>query len=166
MATVSRAILEHKLLPTLTLARPEDSAQNLVPNALNPATRSFTSSSDPPATQYFCKKITLASDETIDLSSWTDTEGYTKDSDGLKVQVFRAICHADNAADITIAGGDSDPYELFGSGNEADLVPDSEKLEYFADGLANVGVTSGVTATDIKVSGTAGDIVWIEMLSG
>ena len=60
MATVSRATVEHKITPTLSLAGPEVSGQNLSPNALNPSTRTFTSATSPPATQYYAEDITLS----------------------------------------------------------------------------------------------------------
>ena len=166
MATVSRALFEHSIRPSLSLEKAQTDGQILTPNQFNPDPQSFTSATTVPATQYYAKRITLASDETIDLSSWVDTEGETKNSDGLKVQVFRAQCSSDNTADITIQGGDSDPYELFGSGVKPELPPGAAQINYFADQLSTVGLTSGVTATDIKVSGTAGDVVDIEMLIG
>jgi hypothetical protein len=166
MAIISRAQFQHIIRASLELERAQTDGQILTPEQFNPASQSFTSLTTVPGTQFYAKQITLASDEVIDLSSWTDTEGETKDSDGLKVQVFRAQCDDGNTGDITIQGGDSDPYELFGSGLSVEIPPGGSQINYFADQLADVGLTSGVTATDIKVSGTTGDVVDIEMVIG
>lgn len=166
MATMSRATLDHKISASLSLVGPEVSGQTLTPSALNPAVKTFKSSTTPPVTLYYAAEITFSSDENIDLSSWTDTEGVTKDATGKKVQVLRVICGSSNTGNVTIAGGASNPYEMFGSSKSVEVPPGGELLMYFNDKLLDVGVTSGVTAENIKVSGTAADTCTVEMLIG
>lgn len=170
MATISRATFETKVNATLSLEGPEVSSQALTPSVFNPATQSFTSTSTPPGTQYYAEEITFPSSgsqtQTIALDSWTDTEGRAKSSTGLKVQVFRAQADSDNVGDVTIEGAAADPYELFGSGIAVDVPPGGSITCYFADQLSDVGPTSGGGATDIKLTGTGGDTVKIEMIIG
>lgn len=170
MATLTRATTQLKINPTLTLEGPEVLGQSLSPSELNPADTTYSPTTTPPASQYYAEEITLsgsgASDETITLDSWTDTEGRTKSSTGLKVNVLRVQPDSANSAVIVIEGGAADPYELFGSGNAVEFPAGSDMEFEFNDKLDDVGPASGGGATDIKVSGTGGDIVTIEMLIG
>jgi hypothetical protein len=170
MSTISRAPVKTYINATLSLEGPEVEGQTLTPSQLNAAEVVFTPTSTPPGLHYLVEEILLpssgAQSQTIDLAAWTDTEGLSKTSYGKKVQVMRVSTLAANSGDFTIAGGDSDAYELFGVGNELDVPPGAEMTLRFGDNLADIGPSSGGGDTDIKFSGTGGDTLTVEMIIG
>jgi len=166
MASLSRATVSQQWNTSLSLVGPEVSGQKMSPNALNPSISTYTPTSTVPVTQYLAEEVTIAGDITLTLDAWTDVEGASKSSAALKVQAIRIHAESTNSAAVTVQGGAADPYELFGSGNAVDFEPGSRQTFEFADQLDDVGPTSGGGATDIKISGTDGDVLNIEMLIG
>jgi hypothetical protein len=170
MATIDRAPVKTTANVTLLLEGTEVEGQKLTPSTLNSSEVVFTPTSTPPGEHFLVEEILLpssgAQDQTIDLANWTDTEGMTKNSVGKKVQWIRLRADPDNVGDFTIAGGDSDAYELFGGGNELDMPAGAELSCRFGDNLADIGPSSGGGDTDIKFSGTGGDTLTVEMIIG
>jgi len=170
MSTISRATYKTSINATLLLEGPEVEDQKLTPSKVNADEVIFTPTSTPPGSHYLVEEILLASSgaqsDTIDLAAWSDTEGATKNSVGLKVQAIRVTALSTNDGDFTIAGGDADAYELFGVGNEVDIPPGAEMSFRFGDNLADIGPSSGGGDTDIKFSGTGGDTLTVEMIIG
>jgi len=165
MATLNQIIVKSEINPTVYFAGPELSGKSEVANNLNPHQKTYTSSSSPPGTLYLAEDVTLtgsgASDHTIDLTSFTDCEGVTKDGTGKQVQELRVIPDSGNSADIVVGDGDSNAYQLF-DGNDVP-VPDGGFLhQRFNDGLADIA--SG--AKNVKFSGTGGDSFTVEMVIG
>lgn len=120
--------------------------------------------------QHYGEEITLAgsgaASETIALNSWTDWEGEAKDSTGKKVQIVHAFAPATNSGDVTLGPAAVDGYQLFGPLHSIDIPPGSEVYMRVPEGLADVGTLSGVTETDLLVSGLGGDVLELELLIG
>lgn len=75
-----------------------------------------------------------------------------------KIVAFQIKPRGDNVAAVTVAPGGSNPYLLFGSGNEVDLLPGQE-LACFFNGVASTLPTVGGSAKNIDFTGTSGDKV-------
>lgn len=118
------------------------------------------------------RAITLGgSAETIDLTAAAVLAlpagaARTYDYTGKKVVAFLIRTHADNnAAGVNIAPGASNPYPLFGTGNDITLFPDSELQFGTLASAAKLPAVSG-TVKNIDITGTAGDIVYVDMYLG
>jgi hypothetical protein len=167
MATLTQLQLKNQVKATHSLTGAGVAGATLAAEALDPGTHTLNSSTTVPASGYHAAEYTLAgsgaASTTIDLTALDDIEGATITAAGKKVQMVRLQAQDTNVDVITVAGGDSDPYELFGAGNSVDIQPGQEVYLYFPDVLPDIGTTSGVTATDIKISGTGGDVLNVEI---
>lgn len=170
MASLTKVVSTMTIKPTVELANDSVSGQTQYPTALNPSDVAYESTSTPPGTKYAAQIETLsgsgAATHTIDLTNLVDSEGAAVDGSGLKVQEFRVQAPASNTAVITVQGGDSDPYELFGSGNSTDVVPGGCYQYRFDDELPDITTSTAVGATDIKFSGTGGETFSYEIIMG
>jgi hypothetical protein len=72
---------------------------------------------------------------------------------------------ANNAAGVNIAPGAANPYPLFGTANDITLLPDSEIQFGFLATASALPAVSG-TVKNIDITGTTGDIVYIDMYLG
>lgn len=165
MATIQTLQIQRKLAVVLDLDGPEVSDQTISLTTLNPDDVSLTSSTSIPAVHWLCEKVTIpgGGSSDIDLTSWTDTEGESKNSYGKKVRVLRVQPASTNSGSITIAGAAVNPYELFGSGLSVEFPPGVDMQFYFANQLSTISSASGGGPTAITVSGTAADVVYVEM---
>ncbi len=170
MAGMTKAVSSMTIKPSMSLSNDATTGSTVVPDALNPADKTYNGTSSPPGTKYAADDVTLpgqgAQSLSIDLTNLTDVEGITVTGEGLKVQEFRCQADSDNVAVITIQGGDADPYELFGSGKSVDVQPGGLIHMRFNDGLADIVGTTATTETDIKFSGTGGDGYTYEFIMG
>ena len=170
MGTVTKIISTNTIKATVTQANDSTSGQQIVPTAHNPTDKTYNSTSTPPGTEYATDTVTLtgsgAGTHTIDLTDLLDNERIAVTGEGLKVQEIRVQASANNSAAITIAAAASDGYELFGTGNEADVQIGALKFERFNDKLEDIGTVSAVTQTDITFSGTGGDEFSYELVMG
>lgn len=104
---------------------------------------------------------------TLDLTAMPLARDASKTHDYTGKRVVAAILKAGaaNAGAITIAPGASDPYPLFGAGNEVDLAPGMAlQISFVGVGSGAPAVASG--AKTIDISGTEGDALDVFFLLG
>ncbi len=144
--------------------------QNL---AINPGAKQYGPTTTPPASYRSVATWTLVAETsggpglaTIDL---TDLPGMQDNIDGtgLKVQVFR-IWGASTNGSVAIMPGDTNPYAMFGAGNEMDYPAANVRpfIFEFGGGAPEITDVSGVGASQIDLSGTDGDEFTIDILLG
>jgi hypothetical protein len=97
---------------------------------------------------------------TIDLTALLGVNDVAQDATGLKVQTLILENVSDNA--ITISPGSSNPYPLFGSGNDLVVPPGAVMQFFWNDELADV---SG-TVCEIDLSGAGTDTIRIGLCLG
>ena len=164
---LTRCVSTMRLKPTLSLANDATSGISVSPTALAPADKPYDSTTTPPATKYAgqTEAITGGSN-TIDLTALVDIEGNAVDGSGLTVQEVVIQAASANVAPIVVSGGVADPYELFGSGNSVSIEAGGTLMMRFNDMLDEIATSTASTATDIKFTGTTGDIYTYEFLLG
>ena len=168
-ATVaSLSVMSHWSVTEDVEGAPAAEGQQTTSKAFNRGAQSLGPATTPPVTAYSADEWTLdiSGAATIDLTDLPGTQGDV-DGTGLKVQAFRVHGAATNGA-LTISPGASNPYSLFGSGNDLELPAGFlGPLECrFDDLLADVTDVSGVGASQIDLAGTAADVFKIEILLG
>lgn len=138
--------------------------------SLNKTTTSTPKVDKPPVSQ----KITLgAGTTTLDLAAIAALampSGATRTVDltgaKLKTLVLRTEPN-NNAAGVTIAPGGSNPYPMFGSGNDIILYPDSQLVLTFRNTEPPTGIPAVAGgAKEIDLSGTTADVIHVEMYFG
>jgi hypothetical protein len=70
-----------------------------------------------------------------------------------------------NSAGVNIAPGAANPYPLFGAGNDITLLPGS-RLQFGFDGIASGLPAVSGTAKSIDLTGTSGDVVYVDLYLG
>lgn len=123
----------------------------------------LTSVTTPPVTKnaYFLKAMSAGAG-TIDLRALTGTNDQAVDLNGLKVQVAMFKNPSTNANSITIVGGASNGYLLFGTAGSVVLAPGQAVMFYGHDALPDVDAThktldiSGTLAQTLECSIVAG----------
>ena len=118
------------------------------------------------------RKITLGGGiTTIDLTAaavlaMPNSATRTYDFTGKKVVAFLLRTDAaNNVAGVNIAPGAATPYPLFGTGNDITLLPDSALQFAFKATASALPAVSG-TVKHIDISGTSGDILYLDMYLG
>lgn len=98
--------------------------------------------STPPVTKASYQEHTLdgSGDLTLDLTDLPGVSEVSQNCTGLKVQTLIINNPADNAA-LTISPGASNPYPLFGTGNDLVVPPGATMAFSFVDQLADVSGT-------------------------
>lgn len=92
----------------------------------------------------------------------------TVDLTGAKLKALLIRTHADNDdAGVNIAPGASNPYPMFGTGNDITLYPDSQLCLAFraTEPPAGIPAVAGAVKT-LDITGTEDDVVWIELYFG
>jgi hypothetical protein len=172
MATIRSVSVENRAVVSYEMDGDPVDGQIVSGKAFNNGVASLTATSTPPVSMVYAAEITFAGSssatdtQTIDLSDFADIEGVAKDGQGLRVQVLHVITDPDNIGDVTIAGGASDPYEMFGAGNEVDLPPGTDMQMKFTDELPTVSGDSATLATDIDLTGNGSDVVKVLIALG
>lgn len=87
------------------------------------------------------------------------------DFTGKKVVGCTLKANAANAANINVAPGGSNPYPLFGTGNDVDVGPGMSLSFVFAGANTNRPAVSG-SAKNIDISGTSGDKIDVFFVFG
>jgi len=169
---IYRASVLSKLDITETLADAPGMADSRVTqDDLNPGARAYSQTTTPPAKYYYAREMTLAgsglSSEELDLAALPSLQG-DFDATGLKLQVLRLQGEAGNDA-ITFGGGDDDPYEPLGAGVAIELPagwvgPLQCEFNDASPEVTSAG--SGVNASTLKIAGTGGDTIKVEMIFG
>jgi len=165
MSSVSKLISTSSWNTTLALVGAEVAAQSLLPTALNPASITYLPTSTVPVSLYYAEEFTGDSGTptwTIDLTSWTDVEGISKDATGKKVQEVRIQADSTNVAVVNVADGATNAYSLLGSGNDVDVKPGGMLHMRFDDELADVSAS----VKNIKITLGHGDVVTVELAIG
>lgn len=167
MSTLKRAVSKMDFAATLELENDANDGASQTPTALTQGDQSFTPDTDVPVSQYIGQTETITGgSNTIDLADLVDTEGNAYDGSGLRVQEVIIRAASTNAGDVVVSGGDVDPYYLFGSTNEFDIEPGMALHIRATDNLPIIATSTAVTATDIKFTGTNGDVYTYEFLIG
>lgn len=89
----------------------------------------------------------------------------TVDVTGGKLVGYACKAKSTNVAAINIAPGSSNPYPLFGSGNDQDLKPGQVVGSTFDAVATSYPAVSG-TVKNIDISGTSGDVLYIDLYFG
>lgn len=134
-------------------------------NAFNQGQKQFSPSTSIPVTKYSAKEYTLtAGAATIDLTDLVGTQSNV-DGTGLKVQFIRFITPSSNAAVVNVAQGAANPYPIWGSGNDVDI-PIGAELAFRTADAVSISDVSGLSVSEIDLSGTADDTIKVEIYLG
>lgn len=116
------------------------------------------------------RKVTISGTITIDF---TAAQGValpaaatrTLDHTGKKLVAVRLSCPSTNVAVINVAPGASNPYPLFGTGNDIDVKPGQTVIAIMNGVASSYGAVSPTVKT-IDISGTNGDVIQVECYFG
>lgn len=134
-------------------------------NAFNQGQQQFSPTTTVPVTKYSAKEYTLtAGAATIDLTNLVGTQANV-DGTGLKVQFIRFIAPSTNTAVVNVAQGASNPYPIWGSGNDID-VPVGAEIAFRTADAATISDVSGLSASEIDLSGVADETIKVEIYLG
>lgn len=128
----------------------------VIQNKFNLTGSRLTTGTTPPVTIESYQEYTLAAGtKTIDLTALLDFADVLQNCTGLKVQTLIFVNPAGNSS-MNIAPGGSNPYPLFGAGNDI-TVPGFASQDcvigfYFPEGCPDVA--SGVKTIDVTGTGT------------
>lgn len=116
------------------------------------------------------RKVTISGTTTIDLTaaagvSLPAAASRTVDASGKKLIALRLSCPTTNAAVVNVAPGGSNPYPLFGSGNDVDVRP-GETVVKLINGVASGYPAVSGTAKNIDITGTTNDVIHVEAYFG
>lgn len=160
--TVSYAstVTTAEVLETNVVAAASNAVKTVTHTGYN-SSATLNSGSTPPATKcaYFLQALSGGA-ATIDLTSLTGTNGATVNTNGLKVQVFKAKNMGSNV--MTFSEGASNGYELAGNGWTVAVQPGQEFLFYGYDATPDVGGS----AKTIDIAGTGSQTAQISIVAG
>ena len=116
------------------------------------------------------KEITIAGTITLDLTAIAAAAipaaaTRTVDLTGAKVVAFTLRGKSTNVAAINVAPGSSNPYPMFGTGNDIDVKPGLQISGSFRDVASTMPAVSS-TVKNIDISGTNGDVLYLDLLFG
>lgn len=116
------------------------------------------------------RKITISGTTTIDLTAAAGvalpiSASRTVDATGKKLVAVRLSCPVTNVGAVNVAPGSSNPYPLFGTGNDLDVKP-GQTIIAIVTGVASSYAAVGPTAKNIDVTGTANDVLNVELYFG
>lgn len=129
---------------------------NIVHDGFNRTDIELNGSSTVPLSKASYQVYTLSGGAaSIDLTALLGVNDVSQDATGLKVQTL--IVDNPSSNPITLSPGASNPYALFGAGNDLVVPAGAVMSFYFADQLADVGAS----AKTIDLSGTGTDTIKI-----
>ncbi len=135
--------------------------------------KTFSGSSEPPLDKpLVSQEITIGGGiATIDLAAITALalpSGATRTVDLTTAKLVALVLRADdeNEAAVTVAPGASDPYPLFGAGNEIEIPPGMQIQAGYAGDVASGHPAVSATVKDIDISGTSGDVLYLDLYFG
>lgn len=116
------------------------------------------------------RKITISGTTTIDLTAAAGVAlpiaaSRTVDATGKKLVAVRLSCPTTNVGAVNVAPGGSNPYPLFGTGNDVDVKP-GQTIIAIVNGVASSYGAVGPTAKNIDVTGTTNDVLNVELYFG
>lgn len=116
------------------------------------------------------RKITISGTTTIDLTAAAGVAlpiaaSRTVDATGKKLVAVRLSCPSTNVGAVNVAPGGSNPYPLFGTGNDVDVKP-GQTIIAIVTGVASSYGAVGPTAKNVDVTGTANDVLNVELYFG
>jgi hypothetical protein len=110
----------------------------------------LTGTTTPAAAKFSARTHALSAGSlTLDLTALPGTADAVVNANGLKLQAL-LVANREGNATLNIAGGDANPYPLFGAGNDVDVPAGGRLAFYFPEGLPDV---SG-TAKTVKFTGS------------
>lgn len=166
-ATVLTAQTSVNVSVTETLqGAPGASGVTVTSSAFNQGQQQYSPSTTVPVTKYSAAEYTLdgGGAATIDLTDLLGTQANI-DGTGLKVQFIRVNNPSTNSGIVNVAQGASNPYPIWGSSNDMDVSVGGE-LSYRTNNAATISDVSGLSACEIDLAGTAGDVIKVELLLG
>lgn len=116
------------------------------------------------------RTVTISGTTTIDLTAAAGAvlpAAATRsiDASTKKLIAFRLSCPTTNQAAVNVAPGASDPYAIFGAGNDIDVRPGWTIASVLVGANPSHAAVSG-TAKNIDITGTTGDKITIELYFG
>ncbi len=116
------------------------------------------------------RTITISGTTTVDLTAAAGVAlpiaaSRTIDATGKKLVAVRLSCPSTNVASVNVAPGASNPYPIFGTGNDVDVKP-GQTLIALINGVASSYVAVGPTAKTLDVTGTTNDVLNVELYFG
>jgi len=130
----------------------------------NAGQESYSSSTTVPVDRYSGQEYTLdgAGEAVIDL---TDLEALQDniDGDGKKVNLIRIENKSTNSGKVTVGPAAANGYALWGAGNDLDVPVGCTIAMKFNEKLSDIDNVSGVGDYRIQLSGTAADVIRVEL---
>lgn len=116
------------------------------------------------------KTVTIAGTITLDLTAIAGavvppSATRTVDLTGAKLVAFTMRAADANAAAINVAPGAANPYPMFGTANDLDVKPGEQISGSFRAVASSKPAVSGTVKT-LDISGTNGDILYLDLLFG
>lgn len=116
------------------------------------------------------RKVTISGTTTIDLTAAAGVAlpaaaSRTVDTSGKRLVALRLSCPTTNAGVVNVAPGGSNPYPLFGSGNDIDVRPGETVVKIINGVASGYPVVSG-TAKNVDITGTTNDVIHVEAYFG
>lgn len=116
------------------------------------------------------RKITISGTTTIDLTAAAGvalpiSASRTVDNTGKKLVAVRLSCPSTNAGAVNVAPGGSNPYPLFGTGNDIDVKPGQTIIAGIFGVASSYPAVSG-TVKNLDVTGTTNDVLNVELYFG
>lgn len=116
------------------------------------------------------RKVTISGTTTIDLTAAAAvalpaSASRTVDNTGKKLVALRLSCPSTNAGVVNVAPGGSNPYPLFGSGNDVDVRP-GETVVKVVNGIASGYPAVSSTVKNVDITGTTNDVIHVEAYFG
>lgn len=116
------------------------------------------------------RKVTISGTTTIDLTSAAGvslpaTAARSIDASAKKLVAVRLSCPTTNVGAVNVAPGASNPYPLFGTGNDVDIKPGQTLIALISGVASSYPAVSGTVKT-LDITGTTNDVLHVEMYFG
>jgi hypothetical protein len=152
-------------IPTISSSATDSS--RVVHSAFNRSGSRLNASSVPPVDAVVFDELTTDGADTIDLTNCKTAALPTGGADMTAKKVVAALfsCPATNAAAIVITPGASNPYPIFGTGNDISIPPGGHVQISFVGVVSPLPAVSGTVKT-LDITGTATDVLNYEIVLG
>lgn len=116
------------------------------------------------------RKVTISGTTTIDLTAAAgvalpNSATRTLDNTGKKLVGYRFSCPSTNVGSVNVANGAANPYPIFGASKNVDVKP-GQTVIGLINGVASAYVAVSATVKNLDITGTAADIVYVELYFG
>lgn len=116
------------------------------------------------------RKVTISGTTTIDLTaaagvSLPAAASRSIDASAKKLVAARLSCPTTNVGAVNVAPGASNPYPLFGTGNDVDIKPGETVVKIVSGVASSYPAVSGTVKT-LDITGTTNDVLFVELYFG